>query len=1201
MAKSVVAFRLEEFDPTYTRVLIGNAIFRGYIFTNLGTLEVITGVADFRFSKVKDLGNLTTINGNANFYDSKVESLGNLTTIGGYANFERSQVENLGNLTTIGGIANFSYSQIKSLGNLTTIEGDADFRWSQVKDLGKLKTIKGFVSFDNKELADQWKKISNKDNFKTGGQSLSKTPAPKKDRVYGSKKNKPESSKDTKSAEKIEFNEKTLETIKNKVAEHNEKNPKKKVTFASAKAVVRRGMGAYSSTHRPTISGGKPNSRVAWGLARLNAFFYKIINGKSKSGKYSQDNDLIEELGYKVQKFEIGGIFQGTPYDFNAYSTDYIGTGEGNQAFGWGLYFTDKKDIAKEYAKNENLLLQKIRNKLGIQARSIYLFIPHNIDKVEYLKNQLIELKEREKKEDKEYVDIIKERIRLYENLIDLIQQDEGKIYSVTLFKGEKETDYHLIKWENPLIVDDLVKIFEEAEKIGGIEFKNGWELDEKYGLTNERGYKITGEEMYGWLSKQLGGDKEASLFLLRAGIDGIKYKSGTLSGMKDKEGYNYVIFDADDITIENKEKFADGGLIAPNGKPSNLTPEQYKLVRSKEFISWFGDWENDPENSSKVVDENGEPLVVWRGVKANNYDYQKKGYNYFAKNKSYAKVYGDILHPFFLNIRNPLDLEFFNKISSENGLTSFNNEGLFQIGETQLNNQFENELDLLYLQNLNDVYTKFNYLFKNGDGIVGYDIGSYGQELVFVTKQPEQIKLADGTNTTFDSNNPDIRFDGGGEITLLKNKIKAPFLNKLYGQDVEPSGYYAIEKKTNMFDSDDNYETKKIKYKNPLYIDVDTDTLISWKYELSNKYKAKGKQLTEKLIKEGYDVIITKYPNGDKGEIIVLDTLKLNNPDIRFMAGGRTKKAKTDRSGNYIGDGSSHVDYFVEDMTEYPQVKISVSKSDSTESVYVRYFNEDNAESITARFSTHENNAVKFGYQLNGYIATKNEILYKLDLINRKFVPNTYLSITKRQVKKLDLPKYEESDLSIKEMYDLGEGADISMHKGKIAKGSNYLIQGNTVEKIIGDTGRFEYFVNGGNVSKKVKFDIEEDEDEDRTEISIKGIGEVILTMTYPEYEFLDDIGEDGLEELGIEEGEIIGKIEHIKIEDDFKGKGYAKLLMKKAIEIAEEKGLMPLYLNASPMGNKGLNINDLTAFYESFGFEIFLEQGNNNLMILK
>jgi hypothetical protein len=66
-------------------------------------------------------------------------------------------------------------------------------------------------------------------------------------------------------------------------------------------------MGAYSATHRPTITGGKPNSRAAWGLARLNAFIYKIQKGYSKSGKYSQDNDLIGELGYKVSKFDNGG------------------------------------------------------------------------------------------------------------------------------------------------------------------------------------------------------------------------------------------------------------------------------------------------------------------------------------------------------------------------------------------------------------------------------------------------------------------------------------------------------------------------------------------------------------------------------------------------------------------------------------------------------------------------------------------------------------------------------------------------------------------------------------------------------------------------------------------------------------------------------------------------------------------------------
>jgi 8-oxo-dGTP pyrophosphatase MutT (NUDIX family) len=398
-------------------------------------------------------------------------------------------------------------------------------------------------------------------NFKKGGRTISQTPAPKKDQIKGSDKNKEGSAKDISSAKKIKFSDELIERIKNKVDSHNKKYPNKKITIESAKAVVRRGMGAYSSTHRPTISGGNENSRVAWGLARLNAFLYKIVNGKSKSGKYSQDNDLIEELGYNVEKYEIGGIFQGTPHDFDKYSTEYIGTGEGLQVFGWGLYFTDIKDIAKNYAKNEMLIEKEISRKsddFGLLV--IYTNISDSVvDKLGYLK---IKLKEFEALKNEYKIDTWDDKIEKYSNLIDIIKNYKGKIYSVTLFKGEKESDYDLIQWEKPLGIDDLVKIFDEAEKIGGIDFKDGWELDEKYGLTNERGNKVTGEEMYRWLSIQLGGDKEASLFLLRAGIDGIKYKAGTLSGMSDAEGYNYVIFDANDVTIENKEKYANGGDI---------------------------------------------------------------------------------------------------------------------------------------------------------------------------------------------------------------------------------------------------------------------------------------------------------------------------------------------------------------------------------------------------------------------------------------------------------------------------------------------------------------------------------------------------------------------------------------------------------------------------------------------------------------
>ena len=41
--------------------------------------------------------------------------------------------------------------------------------------------------------------------------------------------------------------------------------------------------------------------------------------------------------------------------------------------------------------------------------------------------------------------------------------------------------------------------------------------------------------------------------------------------------------------------------------------------TRAEAFKDWFGDWENDPENASKVVDENGEPFVVYHYSNAKN------------------------------------------------------------------------------------------------------------------------------------------------------------------------------------------------------------------------------------------------------------------------------------------------------------------------------------------------------------------------------------------------------------------------------------------------------------------------------------------------------------------------------------------------------------------------------------------------------
>ena len=71
--------------------------------------------------------------------------------------------------------------------------------------------------------------------------------------------------------------------------------------------------------------------------------------------------------------------------------------------------------------------------------------------------------------------------------------------------------------------------------------------------------------------------------------------------------------------TIKQKA-VADGTFMkAPNGKPTNLTERQWLQVRTTNFKNWFGDWENDPQNASKVVDENGEPKVVYHGSKSSN------------------------------------------------------------------------------------------------------------------------------------------------------------------------------------------------------------------------------------------------------------------------------------------------------------------------------------------------------------------------------------------------------------------------------------------------------------------------------------------------------------------------------------------------------------------------------------------------------
>lgn len=126
-----------------------------------------------------------------------------------------------------------------------------------------------------------------------------------------------------------------------------------------------------------------------------------------------------------------------------------------------------------------------------------------------------------------------------------------------------------------------------------------------------------------------------------------------------------------------------EGRLLASNGQPSNLNERQWVHVRTKAFKEWFGDWENDPKNASKVIDENGEPLIVYHGSEADftKFDYKYFGQTdpgdngrgfYFAYEERVAKHYGDIVKSYFLNIKNPF---IHTGIETQSTVKGFNRE----------------------------------------------------------------------------------------------------------------------------------------------------------------------------------------------------------------------------------------------------------------------------------------------------------------------------------------------------------------------------------------------------------------------------------------------------------------------------------------------------------------------------------------------
>jgi diguanylate cyclase (GGDEF)-like protein len=301
--------------------------------------------------------------------------------------------------------------------------------------------------------------------------------------------------------------------------------------------------GGFSGTFTPTILKGLAEKGVT--KAEAMAFIEKA--------KTLKPQNILDRI--KSERGEIGA-YHGSPHEFDKFDNAKIGTGERAQSFGHGLYFTNKEEIAKKYAKNLgaesriNKYVDRLRNE------DLKNLINNNMgDKVK-LKKLLSGYVEKNKKNP--YSDSMGAQ-----GVLDDLEKYEENTYQVTIHKGKTPDQYDYLKWDEPLSITASEKIKKQLGNIKEISI-NGQTVGKFNGklvpitdvdnvnLLLKKPEAAIGKEMYHQLVDITGSPKAASDFLLKAGIDGIDYPAGSLSGVESK-ARNYVVFDPNAVTIEKR------------------------------------------------------------------------------------------------------------------------------------------------------------------------------------------------------------------------------------------------------------------------------------------------------------------------------------------------------------------------------------------------------------------------------------------------------------------------------------------------------------------------------------------------------------------------------------------------------------------------------------------------------------------------
>jgi hypothetical protein len=440
--------------------------------------------------------------------------------------------------------------------------------------------------------------------------------------------------------------------------------------------------------------------------------------------------------------------YHGSPHDFKQFDTSKIGTGEGAQSYGHGLYFAGHEPVAEGYRDR----LGAHHETSGETMADQHVIEPHfyknmNEDEIGENMNNAAQWAEQRIFDQGKMKYLYADGSMLIhdEDRVRAVQKQPGHMYEVHI----NAHPHHMLDWDKPLSEQPshITKSLFDARK----EMPTLWKKTQHH-INND---STAGDFYQSIAAGHPHGYAGATEQLSRAGIKGIKYLDAGSRGDKAKPTHNYVVFDHNDVHI--KRKYEQGGAVDNDVIPHGDSKREQNLTAFQEG--------NHPDV----------PHVVYH---ATNKDFSKFfPMSHFGTLKAATDRLEELdkknqnIIPVHISMKNPFHLgEESHTWRDNSDVLGEISDRLYHRGHKEEATHIQSLADDIMDNNPKDQTHHLMTTAKILQGL-GYDGVTYVNKIEdagsksFIPLFSNQIKSATGNRGTFDPKNPDITKADGGDV----------------------------------------------------------------------------------------------------------------------------------------------------------------------------------------------------------------------------------------------------------------------------------------------------------------------------------------------------------------------------------------------------------------------------------------------------